>query len=116
MMSLQFDLQSLVGRFRVWMLTFRGGLTLFCLMGLLLVPVTGNEYLTTIVITAMILSIFAASWDLLAGFAGQVSFGHSAFFGIAGYITAAFVRFFGFHWAIALIAGAAMAVVVSLLI
>ena len=116
MMSFQFDLQSLVGRFRVWALTFRGGLTLFSLMGLLLVPVTGNEYLTTIIITAMILSIFAASWDLLAGFAGQVSFGHSAFFGIAGYITAAFVKFFDFHWVISLIAGAAVAVLFSLLI
>jgi branched-chain amino acid transport system permease protein len=64
----------------------------------------------------MILAIFAASWDLLAGFAGQVSFGHSAFFGIAGYITAALIKFFNQHWAIALIAGAAVAVLFSLLI
>ncbi|MFW9803435.1 MAG: branched-chain amino acid ABC transporter permease [Candidatus Thorarchaeota archaeon] len=116
MENLQIELQSLTSRFRVWAFTFRGGLTLFCLLGLLLVPITGNEYLTTIVITSMILSIFAASWDLLAGFAGQVSFGHSAFFGISGYVTAAFVKFFGFHWIIALIAGAAMAVLFSLLI
>ena len=116
MMSLQFDLQSLVRRFRVWALTFRGGITLFCLAGLLLMPLIGNEYLTTIIITAMILAIFAASWDLLAGFAGQVSFGHSAFFGIAGYVTAAFVKFFNQNWVVALIAGASVAVVFSLLI
>ncbi|MHA2193432.1 MAG: branched-chain amino acid ABC transporter permease [Candidatus Thorarchaeota archaeon] len=73
-------------------------------------------YLSTIVITAMIMSIFAASWDLLAGFAGQVSFGHSAFFGISGYMTAAFVKFLGQHWVIALIAGVAVAVLFSILI
>jgi len=116
MASLSIDLISMVNRFRVWALTFRGSITLFCLLGLLLVPLTGNEYLTTIIITSMILAIFAASWDLLAGFAGQVSFGHSAFFGIAGYVTAAFVRFLGYHWVIALLAGAGMAVVFSLLI
>jgi len=64
----------------------------------------------------MILSIFAASWDLLAGFAGQVSFGHAAFFGISGYFTAAFVDFAGVHWIIALFIGAGYAVLFSLLI
>jgi branched-chain amino acid transport system permease protein len=116
MSSLGIDLMSMVSRFRVWALTFRGSIALFCLLGLLLVPLTGNEYLATIIITSMTMAIFAASWDLLAGFAGQISFGHSAFFGIAGYATAASVVFFGQHWVIALIAGAGMAVVFSLLI
>ncbi|MHA2143106.1 MAG: branched-chain amino acid ABC transporter permease [Candidatus Thorarchaeota archaeon] len=116
MMNLEFDLQSSVRRFRIWAFTFRGSITLFALAGLLLVPLTGNEYLATIVVTAMILAIFAGSWDLLAGFAGQVSFGHSAFFGIAGYVTAAFVKFLGQHWVIALIAGVAVAVLFSILI
>ncbi|MHA2041925.1 MAG: branched-chain amino acid ABC transporter permease [Candidatus Thorarchaeota archaeon] len=116
MMNLDFDLQSSAMRFRIWAFTFRGSITLFSLAGLLFVPLTGNVYLSTIVITAMIMSIFAASWDLLAGFAGQVSFGHSAFFGISGYMTAAFVKFLGQHWVIALIAGVAVAVLFSILI
>jgi branched-chain amino acid transport system permease protein len=116
MMNLEFDFQSSVRRFRIWAFTFRGSITLFALAGLLLVPLTGNEYLATIVVTAMIMAIFAGSWDLLAGFAGQVSFGHSAFFGIAGYVTAAFVKFLGQHWVIALIAGVAVAVLFSILI
>ncbi len=82
----------------------------------MLVPLTGNEYLTQIIVTGMILAIFAASWDLLAGFAGQISFGHAAFFGISGYFTAAFVKFFGFHWVLAMIIGAGYAVIFSLLI
>jgi branched-chain amino acid transport system permease protein len=82
----------------------------------MLFPLTGNEYLTQVLVTAMILAIFAASWDLLAGFAGQVSFGHAAFFGISGYFTAASVKFGGFHWLFALFVGAGWAVVFSLLI
>jgi branched-chain amino acid transport system permease protein len=114
--SLPGYLRSSAQRFRVWSLSFRGGITLLCLAGLLLVPLTGSQYWTKVVISAMILAIFAASWDLLAGFAGQVSFGHAAFFGISGYVTAAFVKFYGLHWIIALIAGAGIAVVFSVLI
>jgi len=116
MMGIQVDFQSLTDRFRVWARTFRGSITLFCLVGLLLIPLSGNEYITIILITAMIYSIFAASWDFLAGFAGQVSFGHAAFFGISGYFTAAFVDFAGTHWIIALFIGAGYAVIFSLLI
>ncbi|NHI90807.1 MAG: branched-chain amino acid ABC transporter permease [Candidatus Thorarchaeota archaeon] len=116
MMGLQVDMQSLIGRFMVWAKTFRGSITLLSLFGLLLVPVTGNVYLSTIIVTAMIYSIFAASWDFLAGFAGQVSFGHAAFFGISAYFTAAFVEFVGVHWIVALFIGGGYAIIFSLLI
>lgn len=116
MMGLQVDMQSLIGRFTIWAKTFRGSITLFSLIGLLLVPLTGNQYLSTVLVTAMIYSIFAASWDFLAGFAGQVSFGHAAFFGISAYFTAAFVEFAGVHWTVALFIGAGYAIIFSLLI
>jgi branched-chain amino acid transport system permease protein len=117
MMNFEIDLQSSLKRFRTWTFTFRGSATLICLAGLLLIPpISGNQYYAQVLVTAMIFSIFAASWDLLAGFAGQVSFGHSAFFGVAGYITAACVKFLGLSWAVALVAGALVAVLASLLI
>ena len=115
-MNFEFDLQSYTSRFKAWAQTFRGGITLVCLAGLMLFPLTGNEYLTQVLVTAMILAIFAASWDLLAGFAGQVSFGHAAFFGISGYFTAAMVKFAGMHWLVSVFVGAGWAVVFSLLI
>src|SRR5690606_21208198 len=37
---------------------------------------------------AAIFAIFAASWDLLAGYTGQVNFGHAIFFGIGAYSSA----------------------------
>lgn len=116
MMNFQLDIQSYTSRFKAWAQTFRGGVTIVCLAALMLFPLTGNEYLTQIIVTSMILAIFAASWDLIAGFAGQVSFGHAAFFGISGYFTAALVKFGGAHWLLSVFAGAGWAIVFSLLI
>ncbi len=65
---------------------------------------------------AMIFSIFAASWDFLAGIAGQVSFGHALFLGIAGYSTAALIKFYGFPWFISLLIGTVVAVGFGLII
>jgi branched-chain amino acid transport system permease protein len=49
-------------------------------------------YLLTL---ACIWAIFAASWDLLVGRTGQMSLGHSLFFGIGAYATALLYRFYG---------------------
>ena len=53
---------------------------------LLCVPlVTQNPYYLRIIILATIFSLFAASWDVLAGFTGQLNLGHALFFGVASY-------------------------------
>jgi len=57
--------------------------------GLLMLPLlTQDPYLLRIIIFAAVFAIFAASWDLLSGFTGQVSFGHALFFGVAAYTAA----------------------------
>ncbi|MFX1390704.1 MAG: branched-chain amino acid ABC transporter permease [Promethearchaeota archaeon] len=78
-----------------WVKSFTGGVTVFCLVILGLIPyLSQNEsFINTILrqfSLAMIFAIFAASWDFLTGIAGQISFGHAIFFGISGYITAYF--------------------------
>jgi branched-chain amino acid transport system permease protein len=56
---------------------------------LLLLPVVSEDpYLLRIVAMTCIFAVYAASWDLLAGFAGQVSFGHALFFGAGAYASA----------------------------
>jgi branched-chain amino acid transport system permease protein len=56
---------------------------------LLLFPlVIQDPYLLRILIMASIFAIFAASWDLLSGFTGQMNFGHALFFGVAAYTAA----------------------------
>jgi len=61
---------------------------LFCLTLFLLPLVMDNEYYLGILILASIYAIFAASWDLLSGFTGQINFGHAIFFGVAVYAAA----------------------------
>jgi branched-chain amino acid transport system permease protein len=53
---------------------------LFCLP-----LITDQVYVLRIFILASIFSIFAASWDFLAGFTGLLNFGHAAFFGMSAY-------------------------------
>jgi len=50
--------------------------------------VTQDPYLLRILILTSIFAIFAASWDLLSGFTGQMNFGHALFFGVAAYTAA----------------------------
>jgi branched-chain amino acid transport system permease protein len=55
-------------------------------LAVLLIPVfTDDPYLLRILILTSVFAIFAASWDLLSGFTGQVNFGHALFFGVAAY-------------------------------
>jgi branched-chain amino acid transport system permease protein len=56
---------------------------------LILVPlITAHPFIFRLIIFAAMFAIFAASWDLLAGFTGQVSLGHAIFFGTGAYIVA----------------------------
>ena len=55
-------------------------------LAILLIPVFSDDpYLLRILILTSVFAIFAASWDLLSGFTGQVNFGHALFFGVAAY-------------------------------
>lgn len=49
-------------------------------------PFVGGEFYVDLTVTLMILALFALSLDLLVGYTGLVSFGHAAFFGLAGYV------------------------------
>ena len=58
------------------------------LIALIAFPHVGGKFYIDLVLTMMILAIFALSLELLVGRTGLVSFGHAAFFGIAAYATA----------------------------
>jgi len=56
---------------------------------LLVFPILIEDlYLIRILTLASIFAIFAASWDLLSGFTGQMNFGHALFFGVSSYTAA----------------------------
>ncbi|MFW9896107.1 MAG: branched-chain amino acid ABC transporter permease, partial [Candidatus Thorarchaeota archaeon] len=104
-----------------WLMTFTGGLSLFCIVILIFMPfLSSNQnflnYFLPHFTLAMIFSIFAASWDLLTGISGQISFGHSIFFGIAGYVCAYLIRYQSYPIWLAIIIGTLGAVLFGLLI
>jgi len=58
---------------------------------ILLLPVFTNDiYILRVFTLASIFAIFAASWDLLSGYTGQMNFGHAIFFGVGAYGAALF--------------------------
>jgi branched-chain amino acid transport system permease protein len=60
----------------------------FCLMLFLVPLMTEHPYYLSILTLTAVFAIFAASWDLLSGFTGQINFGHAIFFGVAVYAAA----------------------------
>lgn len=100
-----------------WSKSFRGKLITMFFIAALVGPFLINEDLWFYTfITTMIYAIFAASWDLLAGVTGQVSFGHAAFFGLGGYAFAIFNKWLGLNWFLSIFIGGMVAVFFGLII
>lgn len=77
--------------------------------GLLLPLVWADPYVLRVAAMTCIFAAVAASWDLLAGYAGQINFGHALFFGSGAYASALVsLRLDVSPW-IGVAAGAAMA-------
>ncbi|MBN1803257.1 MAG: branched-chain amino acid ABC transporter permease [Candidatus Lokiarchaeota archaeon] len=106
-------------------LSFKGGLTILCLIIFIVYPLIVQAMTSTegelytyldIFILAMLYAILGASWDLLAGITGLFSFGQAVFFGLSGYILAYGVVSWGFSSVFSLILGILVAVLFGLLI
>jgi len=54
----------------------------------LVFPAVAGTYSVKLLQEILIWGVFAMSLDVLMGYAGMVSFGHSAFFGVGGYVAA----------------------------
>jgi branched-chain amino acid transport system permease protein len=85
-------------------------LVLVFVVALLALPVVyGDPYVMRILTMTCIFAAFAASWDLLAGYTGQVNFGHALFFGAGAYTSALLSLHLGLSPWITVWAGAAVA-------
>jgi branched-chain amino acid transport system permease protein len=72
-------------RDEVLVLPSRLAVILFCAAVLLIPLFSQSPYLLRVVVLSSIFAVFAASWDLLCGFTGQMNFGHALFFGVGAY-------------------------------
>jgi len=51
-------------------------------------PLVASNTLLNFLLSSLIIALAAQGWNLLGGYAGQLSFGHAAFFGTGAYVTA----------------------------
>jgi len=69
----------------------------------------GDAYVLRILTMTCLFAVFAASWDLLAGYTGQVNFGHALYFGAGAYASALLSLKLGITPWLTIWAGAAVA-------
>jgi len=87
-----------------------GALGLLVVTGALAtVPWMGSRYYTFVATDMAILALFATSLNLLLGYAGAVSFGHAAYFGIGAYTCGILMKTYGAPFAVALLAAPVLA-------
>jgi branched-chain amino acid transport system permease protein len=92
-------------------------LVLVWVIGLLALPfIYGDAYVLRILTMTCIFAIFAASWDLLAGYTGQVNFGHALFFGAGAYTSGLMSLKLGLSPWLTVWAGAAVAMLFGFLV
>ena len=97
-------------------MTTRARVTLAAVGGAALLPVLlPHPFVLTIATQAVIWALLAASWDLLSGYTGQISFGHAGFFALGAYAAAAATKHADVSPWLGLLVGAAIAAAVGLL-
>ena len=87
---------------------------LIALAGFSCLPFVLGHYWLNSAIVGLFYVMMASSWNLLAGFTGQVSFAHAAFAGIGCYTSGILSAKLGLHPLVGLPLGVALAAVLSL--
>jgi branched-chain amino acid transport system permease protein len=82
----------------------------------LLLPLAAGPYWIHVGAIAWYYALLAASWALLAGYAGQFSFAHAAFAALGGYASALFAARLGLPLPLAMLAAIFLAAVIGALI
>lgn len=85
-------------------------------IGLALFPSFGNPYTVSLVLSIAMYVALTASWNILAGYAGYVSFGHVVFWGVGAYGTVILVTKAGLPWLLALVAGGLVSALLAALV
>jgi branched-chain amino acid transport system permease protein len=82
----------------------------------LAIPVRGSNYLITVFSIAYFYVVLSQSWNLISGFTGYLSFGHSIFIGIGAFTTFILFDGYGLHWVLALLAAGVLAAAFAVLV
>ena len=81
---------------------------------LVLIPaVSGSAFLIHIFVTICVFAALSTAWNIVGGYAGQLSLGHMMFYGIGAYTTSLLVTHFGLTPWIGMWIGALLAAIVG---
>ncbi|MBP1716123.1 MAG: inner-rane translocator [Deltaproteobacteria bacterium] len=76
-------------------------------------PFILSQYWLHVMIISLFYVMMASSWNLLAGYTGQVSFAHAAFAGVGAYVSGMLVVFLGLSPWVGIFAGGVVAAVLG---
>jgi len=81
----------------IWLQTSTRGkaLSLLLLAAFLLAPILADRYLLSVLILVFYFAYLGQAWNLLMGFAGQLSLGHALYLGLGAYTATALWTLFG---------------------
>jgi branched-chain amino acid transport system permease protein len=65
------------------------------LVALGLVPLFADDFQLSVLALIFLFAYVGQAWNLMMGYAGQLSLGHALYFGVGGYAVAVLVRFYG---------------------
>src|SRR6476620_11411076 len=77
---------------------------------LAIAPWVANDYLLTVLILILYFAYTGQAWNIMMGFAGQLSLGHAIYVGLGGYIAAVLFTRYGIGPWIGLLAALPVAV------
>ncbi len=79
------------------------------ILAALLPPFVLNQYWLHVAIISLFYVMLASSWNLIAGYTGQVSFAHAAFAGVGAYGSGMLALYWGVHPFLGILAGTLLA-------
>ena len=82
----------------------------------IIAPTFLSEFYLTVLCEALVMSLFALSFNLLFGYMGQLSFGQAAFYGLGGYTVAMLIMKAHFNFWLSIIAGVLVSGIIGLIV
>ena len=92
------------------------GVVAVVLVGLVIALAVQDRYYHRVVTLVFLWAAMGLAWNIISGYAGQISFGHQAFFGIGAYVTVLLVVKAGLTPWLGMIAAVVVAVLAAALI
>lgn len=90
-------------------------LTLFIAV-MLILPLLVNSYIVSVLVVVLFAAYFGQAWNIMTGFAGQLSLGHALYVGLGAYASVALFLRYGVPPWLGMAAGAAIAALAGSLI